>query len=97
MTKLSTRDSLAISQKLAKFSDFETHGALSGVNGRGTLGELPPKYIGQYSFAIYTIYSYNTPIAWYDNGWVIPKVKYSVTTSRHQSTIKRAIEKYTEI
>ena len=40
----------------------------------------------------FIIYSYNTPIAWFGKvGWVIPSVKYSSTTSRHQSIVRRAI------
>lgn len=37
-----------------------------------------------------TIYSYGTPIAWFDSEygvWVVPDVRYSVTTSKHQSTL----------
>ena len=33
----------------------------------------------------YIVYSYWTPIAWHtkDEGWVVPPVKYSPTTSKH--------------
>ena len=32
------------------------------------------------------IYSYSTPIAWLDAGeWIVPDVRYSVTTGKHQS------------
>lgn len=40
----------------------------------------------------YIIYSYGTPIAWHGTyGWNIPAVKYSVTTSKHQNYVRRAI------
>lgn len=40
----------------------------------------------------YVVMSYGTPIAWYANGvWSMPRVKYSVTTSKHQSIVKRGI------
>ena len=41
----------------------------------------------------YIIYSYGTPIAWWSTttGWNIPTVKYSVTTSKHQTYVRRAI------
>lgn len=42
----------------------------------------------------YVVYSYGTPIAWHDdalNEWVIPDVKYSSTTSRHQNVVKGAV------
>lgn len=38
------------------------------------------------------IYSYSTPIAWHDSqyGWIIPNVRYSVTTSgKHQVHLYR--------
>lgn len=43
----------------------------------------------------YVVYSYNTPIGWFDADlkvWVIPVVKYSVTTSGHQSRLRRGAE-----
>ncbi len=37
---------------------------------------------------VQVIYSYSTPIAWLDAGaWIIPDVRYSVTTARHQSQL----------
>jgi len=40
----------------------------------------------------YIIYSYGTPIAWYGTyGWNIPAIKYSMTTSKHQSYVRRSI------
>lgn len=38
------------------------------------------------------IYSYSTPIAWHDtmHGWIIPDVRYSITTSsKHQTHLYR--------
>ncbi len=42
---------------------------------------------------LYVIYSYQTPIAFYDPnyGWFISERTYSVTTARHITTVKRAI------
>ena len=41
----------------------------------------------------YIIYSYGTPIAWWSTatGWFIPEYKYSVSTSKHQNYVRRAI------
>lgn len=41
----------------------------------------------------YVVYSYATPIAWWskEHGWRMPDIKYSVTTSRHQSLVRRAL------
>ena len=37
---------------------------------------------------VQVIYSYGTPIAWLDAGaWIIPDVRYSVTTARHQGQL----------
>lgn len=40
------------------------------------------------TIADYYIYSYATPIAWFVNGkWFTPRVKYSRTTTNHQSIV----------
>ena len=40
----------------------------------------------------YIVYSYGTPIAWHSGkGWFIPNIKYSVTTSKHQNYVRRAV------
>ena len=40
---------------------------------------------------IYTIYSYNTPIAVFkESGWEYTTYKHSVTTSKHLTIVKRA-------
>ena len=41
----------------------------------------------------YVVRSYYTPIAWFtvDRGWIVPADKYSVTTSRHQGIVRRAV------
>jgi hypothetical protein len=40
----------------------------------------------------YTIYSYDTPIAWHTpSGWYVVGQKFSTTTSCHQGQVRRAI------
>jgi hypothetical protein len=40
----------------------------------------------------YIVYSYGTPIAWHHaGGWSLPAIKYSVSTSKHQTLVRRAI------
>jgi len=42
----------------------------------------------------YVVYSYATPIAWYDTErgeWTVPNVKYSITTSAHQANVDSAL------
>ncbi len=74
---------------------FTTSGALKGVSMpySVSMGSLPSQYYDSASKAHYVVYSYRTPIAWYvpNVGWVMPDVKYSVTTSRHQSKVRTAI------
>lgn len=40
----------------------------------------------------YTVYSYDTPIAWHTpSGWHVVEQRFSVTTSCHQGQVGRAI------
>ncbi len=73
---------------------FRSGFAMKGVDGAsGTLGELPQQWREAYNLAAkennlrYTVKSYDTPIAWVlnDGTVIIPSVKYSVTTTNHQS------------
>lgn len=73
-------------------------GALRGRTVNGTewigFGILPEEW--KDAFRVkgleYVIYSYETPIAWRTNGsWVVPNVKYSVTTSKHQGKVRTAL------
>lgn len=89
-----------ISQQTEVFASlvpFTTSGSLKGVKGTGqaTLGQLPRVYVEQFDGDVveYTIYSYTTPIAWFDTvrGWVIPDATYSVTTTIQQNAVKVGI------
>ena len=41
---------------------------------------------------VYVIWSYDTPIAWFDEeGWYVVSQKFSQTTSKHQNLTRRAI------
>lgn len=44
----------------------------------------------------YVVYSYGAPIAWHRasgvNVWTVPGIRYSVTTSHHQSLTRQAIK-----
>lgn len=41
----------------------------------------------------YFVYSYGTPIAWFTplRGWYVVEQKFTVTTSKHQNYVRRAI------
>ncbi|WNM68807.1 hypothetical protein SEA_SOOS_77 [Gordonia phage Soos] len=61
---------------------------------RVSLGELPMQWATKLSALdgpLFVVFSYLTPIAWRTNaGIVIPPVKYSATTTRHQNIVKDA-------
>ena len=75
--------------------------ALKGVNvnERGLLGafgrldaEEFAKFKQEETSVNYIVYSYDTPIAWHSaKGWYIVAQKFSVTTSKHQNYVRRAI------
>lgn len=58
-------------------------------------GKLPEEWITRMrnDKVTYVIYSYNTPIAWKNakGEWVVPNVRYSVTTSKHQGKVQTAL------
>lgn len=41
----------------------------------------------------YVVYSYKTPIAWHttDGDWIVVETRFSQTTTRHQSVVRRAV------
>lgn len=45
---------------------------------------------------VFVIFSYGTPIAWaYDNEeFIVPDVRYSVTTTNHQNVVRTAVENF---
>jgi hypothetical protein len=80
-------------QPISRREAFTTHGSLSGRAPYGEhfgpwdSGRLPREYVESFQRATFAVFSYATPIAWVDESgqWVIPDVRYSVTTSKHQS------------
>lgn len=79
-----------VSQRLP-FSN--TSGSFRGIVGRpSTLGWLPDEYRKKWdtSRVMYTIMSFDTPIAWLcgTGEWVVPAVSYSATTSRQQTIMR---------
>jgi hypothetical protein len=80
-------------EPLRERTQFRTHGALYGVPGKvRSIGKLPQEYREPVSTADYVVYSWDTPIAWHtQNGWIMPDVRYSVSTSKQQSRIHTAL------
>lgn len=97
-TKISSRG-MDVPRYIAERKDFQTYGALRGGTywrGAGWLPtnhQLPPEWRDRFmadtrNVHVYVVWSYETPIAWYtEAGWVVPPVKYSVTTSKHQGRL----------
>jgi hypothetical protein len=59
-----------------------------------SFGRLPSDIVATFAQqeVDYIVYSYGTPIAWHGKfGWHLPAIKYSQTTSRHQSIVRSAI------
>jgi hypothetical protein len=61
--------------------------------GAGRLnGEEDYRFYSSVNAMDYIVYSYGTPIAWHTaQGWYIVSQKFSVTTSKHQNAVRRAI------
>jgi hypothetical protein len=101
MPKISTRDWQAIRTAVNAHRAFVTYGALAGSPnypvGPFTSGRLPEDWVRMFTarrgVIDYVITSYATPIAWHDEqaGWVVPDTRYSVTTSKHQGTVRMAL------
>jgi hypothetical protein len=85
-------------------------GRRMNVGRRSVLGQLPDEWraVWHNQEIDYVIYSYGTPIAWrtreahygnngltYSHRWVVPDVRYSVTTSKHQGKVRTALSQIT--
>lgn len=83
---------------VARRLPFDCNGTLRGISGAYEgMGKLPEHWHSRFITAGHAddkffVYSYRTPIAWFANGeWTVPGVKYSPTTSRHQTQVRRGI------
>lgn len=73
-------------------------GNLWGSRNFRAVGYLPRVWVADFheraNHIVYAVYSYATPIAWFDSErmeWVYPDVSYSASTQRHQSMVRDAI------
>jgi hypothetical protein len=86
-----------VPQYIAALQPFEA----SALTGRsvaphawGTLRAYDQQmYRSAWSRCDYVVLSYSTPIAWHlpDYGWHVVDTRFSVTTSRHQSLVRRGL------
>ena len=103
MTKVNERGILVAA---CKGEDADGYGSASTRNTEGGVGmdrgRMPPaldEIVNERRHEILqVIYSYGTPIAWLDAGaWIVPKVRYSATTSRTQYKARTMLPAVIEI
>jgi hypothetical protein len=97
MKQMNQRDAI---HYIATRQEFKAS-ALSGVDAntsglQGAYGRLDPEEFARFKTdeikIDYAVYSYGTPIAWHTSeGWYVVEQKFSVTTSKHQNYVRRAI------
>ena len=98
MKRLNQRQAIAA---IARGENFQAS-ALGGypVSNGGCVilgqayGEALRRFTADADSIRYVVKSYSTPIAWKleDGTWEVPAEKYSRTTSRHQSVVRRAVQ-----
>ena len=103
MKQMNQRDAI---HYIATRQEFKAS-ALSGVNVnasglQGAYGRLDPEEFARFkeveTQVDYVVYSYGTPIAWHSMGeWYVVEQKFSVTTSKHQNYVRRAIAEAKEL
>jgi len=98
MKQMNQRDAIHF---IATQQDFKAS-ALSGsyVKFTPSTGRLDPEESAKLRDAVarYVVFSYGTPIAWYgEQGWYVVEQKFSVTTSKHQNYVRRAIAESMEL
>ena len=94
MYKVSTRNYSLIAEALDSEIGFQSYGALrASFDSHPTRGSLPAEWfvrllddMAASGGEMFILYSYKTPIAWRTSSGevVVPPVRYSVTTSKHQ-------------
>lgn len=103
MKQMNQRDAI---HYIATRQEFKAS-ALSGVNAnssglQGGYGRLDPEEFARFkeveTQVDYVVYSYGTPIAWHTiDGWYVVEQKFSPTTSKHQTYVRRAIAQANEM
>lgn len=95
-----TTHSPAVQQRLAEHKGFKTGGSFWATIDRTEVynGRMPDSVASEFEahhregLIDYYVLSFGTPIAWvrWDGVRVIPDIKYSVTTTRHQNIVREA-------
>ena len=87
--KIARREDFANSTGSFTGKDIGVHPTGSRFGG---LPEWADRELSKVGWA-YVVFSYATPIGWFDyrrGTWVMPRVRYSATTSRHQGWLRQA-------
>lgn len=87
--RVANRDCGTLVARREPFSGSNLTGGPRGLRG---FGYLPSEWRDVFydDAPDYVVWSYETPIAWHGRqGWVIPPVKYSPSTSRQLSYVTR--------
>jgi hypothetical protein len=100
MKQLNQRDAI---HYIATRQEFKAS-ALTGTTYSQGCGRLNLQELDRFTNELtsdkinFFVYSYGTPIAWHTaEGWYIVEQKFSVTTSKHQNYVRRAVAESMEI
>ena len=88
--RIANRDCGALVARREPFTGSNLTGGSRGTVG--SFGRLPGEWRDRFreDQPDYVVWSYATPIAWHGRrGWTIPPVRYSQTTGRHLSHVRR--------
>ena len=90
---MNQRDALHYIATRQEFTASALEGRVYNVGSGRLDAKETARYNQDQASTIYWVYSYNTPIAWYSyaTGWYVVSQKFSVTTSKHQNYVRRAI------
>lgn len=93
MKQLNQRDAIHYITTRQEFRASALEGRVYNVGSGRLDAEETARYNQDLASTIYWVYSYSTPIAWYSTatGWYIVAQKFSVTTSKHQNYVRRAV------
>ena len=83
MERIANREPFEASSLSGKFMNY--------TPSAGRLGDEYNKLIAEFKTGAYVVFSYSTPIAYATEKWHTVTEKFSPTTSRHQSIVRKAV------
>jgi hypothetical protein len=95
MKQMNQRDAIHYIASRQEFKASALSGKYESVRPEEGRLDLEELHKMKQAFAVsggYVVYSYGTPIAWRTaDGWYVVEQKFSVTTSKHQNYVRRAV------